>query len=76
MANQNKKNKRRQERTTCSPNENPGPVNKISTVQAHKIINAKAPRVLFFIMGFTGGLCEGGSCGLFSIEGFFIRIVI
>jgi len=76
VANQNKKNKRRQERTTCRPNENSGPVNKISTVQAHKIINAKTLRVLSFIIGFTGGLCEGGSCGLFSLEGSFIRVFI
>ncbi len=60
VASQNKKNKRRQERTTCRLNEKPGPVNKIRTVQAHKIINAKALRVVSFIMGFTGELLEEG----------------
>jgi len=44
VANQNKKNRRRQERTTCNPNENPGPVNKIRTVQEHRIINARQER--------------------------------
>ena len=72
MANQNKKNNRRQERTTCSPNENPGPVNKIRTVQAHRIINARDLRVLSFIIGFIAELCEEGSCGLFLPAGFFI----
>ena len=60
VANQNKKNSRRQERTTCKPNENPGPVNKIRTVQAHRIINAKALRVLSLITGFTGELSKEG----------------
>ena len=60
VANQNKKNSRRQERTTCKPNENPGPVNKIRTVQVHRITNAKALRVLSLITGFTGELFEEG----------------
>jgi hypothetical protein len=74
VANQNKKNNRRQERTTCSPNGNPGPVNKIRTVQAHRIINAKALRVLSFITGFTGGLCEEGSSELFLLAESFIGL--
>ena len=65
MANQNKKNSRREESTTCNPNGNPGPVNKIRTVQAHRIINAKALRVLPLITGFTGELFEEGSSELF-----------
>jgi len=66
VANQNKKNNKRQERITCRPNGNSGPVNKIRTVHAHRIINAKALRVLPFIIGFNGDLCEEESCGLFS----------
>ncbi len=72
VANQNKKNSRRLERTTCNPNENPGPVNRIRTVQEHRIINAMALRVLSFIIGLTTELCGEGSCGLFLPAGFFI----
>ena len=75
VANQNKKNSRRQERTTCNPNENPGPVNKIRTVQAHRIINAKALRVLSLITGFTGELFEEGSSELFLLVGSSIRLL-
>ena len=74
VASQNKKNKSRQERTTCRPNEKPGPVNKIRTVQEHRIINAKALRVLSFITGFTGGLCGEGSSELFLLAGSFIGL--
>ena len=75
MANQNKKNNRREERTTCSPNGNPGPVNKIRTVQAHRIINAKALRVLSLITGFTGELFEEGSSALFLLVGSSIGLL-
>ena len=75
VTNQNKKNSRRQERTTCNPNENPGPVNKIRTVQEHRIINAMALRVLSFITGFIAELCEEGSCELFFPAGFFIGLL-
>ena len=74
MASQNKKNNSREERTTCRPNEKPGPVNKIRTVQAHKIINAKAFRVLSFIIGFTGELCEEGSGDFFLPADSVIRV--
>jgi len=75
VANQNKKNKRRQERTTCNPNGNPGPVNKIRTVHEHRIKNAKIPRVVLLIIGLTTGLFAEDSCWSFLSEFFFIRLL-
>ncbi len=39
------------ERMTCHTKLNPGPVNKIETVAAHRIINAMISRVLCFNTG-------------------------
>ena len=75
MANQNKKNNRSEERTTCSPNGNSGPVNKIRTVHEHRIINAKALRVLSLSTGFTGELFEEGSSELFLLVGSSIGLL-
>ena len=75
VANQNKKNSRREERTTCNPKGNPGPVNKIRTVQVHRIIKAKALRVLSLSTGFTGELFEEGSSELFLLVGSSIGLL-
>ena len=75
VTNQNKKKSRRQERTTCRPNGNSGPVNKMSMVQEQRMINAMALRVLCFNIGFTGlGLGED-SCVFCSSADSFIGLL-
>jgi len=64
VTNQKRKKSSRHERTTCRPKPNSGPVNRMSTVQAHRMINAIALRILCFIMGFAGsGFGQGGCVG-------------
>ena len=75
VTNQNKKKSRREDRTTCRPNENSGPVNKISMVQTQRTINAMALRVLCFNIGFTElGLGED-PCLVGPSTGSFIRLL-
>jgi hypothetical protein len=48
---QNRKKKRKLDRTTCQTKLNPGPVNNMRTVAEQRIINARISRVLFFNIG-------------------------
>jgi hypothetical protein len=48
---QNRKKKRKLDRTTCQTKLNPGPVNNMRTVAEQRIINARINRVLFFNIG-------------------------
>ena len=61
-----------QDRTTCRPNENSGPVNKISTEDMQRIINAIIILVLPLRIGLIAEFFWENSCSVWLSLGSFI----